>query len=279
VATAGIITSAAAIIVVVTGAFAFTGIITTKAVGLGLAVAVLVDATIIRVLLVPATMRILGDWNWWPGGRKKSVFRAKGEQSRRATRAIATAAVIAFGVFALTGFVTASILGFGLAAIVLVNAALICAVLLPIAVRALGEYHRRPSEGENAFEARPKTHAAPLKGGRPAVDGGSPEDALRREEDTQNAVERAERQEAAGNGHHWGERTQREGHNGAGRESHSARPRPGRAHLDGFRRLGRELREEAKSASGERNGPNPYGDRHGPEHDTREGEARAGAQR
>ena len=72
--TAGIITSAAAIIVVVTGAFAFTGIITTKAVGLGLAVAVLVDATIIRVLLVPAAMRILGDWNWWPGGRK-SVFK------------------------------------------------------------------------------------------------------------------------------------------------------------------------------------------------------------
>jgi len=76
--TAGIITSAAAIIVVVTGAFAFTGIITTKAVGLGLAVAVLVDATIIRVLLVPATMRILGDYNWWPGGRKKSVFKAPG---------------------------------------------------------------------------------------------------------------------------------------------------------------------------------------------------------
>jgi RND superfamily putative drug exporter len=70
VATAGIITSAAAIIIIVTGAFAFTGIILTKAVGLGLAVAVFVDATIIRVLLVPATMRILGDWNWWPGGRR-----------------------------------------------------------------------------------------------------------------------------------------------------------------------------------------------------------------
>jgi len=70
VATAGIITSAAAIIIVVTGAFAFTGIILTKAVGLGLAVAVFVDATIIRILLVPATMRVLGDWNWWPGGRK-----------------------------------------------------------------------------------------------------------------------------------------------------------------------------------------------------------------
>jgi len=72
VATAGIITSAAAIIMVVTGAFAFTGIILTKAIGLGLAVAVFVDATIIRILLVPATMRILGDWNWWPGGRKKT---------------------------------------------------------------------------------------------------------------------------------------------------------------------------------------------------------------
>ena len=70
VATAGIITSAAAIIMVVTGAFAFTGIIVTKAIGLGLAVAVFVDATIIRILLVPATMRILGDWNWWPGGRR-----------------------------------------------------------------------------------------------------------------------------------------------------------------------------------------------------------------
>ena len=64
--TAGIITSAAAIIIVVTGAFAFSSVVITKAVGLGLAVAVFVDATIIRVLLVPATMRVLGDWNWWP---------------------------------------------------------------------------------------------------------------------------------------------------------------------------------------------------------------------
>ncbi|HEX2183211.1 MAG TPA: MMPL family transporter, partial [Rubrobacteraceae bacterium] len=82
VATAGIITSAAAIIIVVTGAFAFTGIILTKAVGLGLAVAVFVDATIIRVLLVPATMRILGDWNWWPGGRKATF----GADVQRPTR-------------------------------------------------------------------------------------------------------------------------------------------------------------------------------------------------
>jgi uncharacterized membrane protein YdfJ with MMPL/SSD domain len=70
--TAGIITSAAAIIIVVTGAFAFSSVIITKAIGLGLAVAVFVDATIIRILLVPATMRVLGDWNWWPGGRMRS---------------------------------------------------------------------------------------------------------------------------------------------------------------------------------------------------------------
>jgi RND superfamily putative drug exporter len=81
VATAGIITSAAAIIIVVTGAFAFTGIILTKAVGLGLAVAVFVDATIIRILLVPATMRVLGDWNWWPGGRK-TTFGAGSKSGR-----------------------------------------------------------------------------------------------------------------------------------------------------------------------------------------------------
>jgi RND superfamily putative drug exporter len=81
VATAGIITSAAAIIIVVTGAFAFTGIILTKAVGLGLAVAVFVDATIIRILLVPATMRILGDWNWWPGARKPTFGADPGKRA------------------------------------------------------------------------------------------------------------------------------------------------------------------------------------------------------
>ena len=82
VATAGIITSAAAIIMVVTGAFAFTGIVLTKAIGLGLAVAVFVDATIIRVLLVPATMRILGDWNWWPGGRRVTFGAGPKEPAR-----------------------------------------------------------------------------------------------------------------------------------------------------------------------------------------------------
>ena len=83
--TAGIITSAAAIIIVVTGAFAFGSVVITKAVGLGIAVAVLVDATIIRILLVPATMRVVGDWNWWPGGRK-STFGKEAQHSTRTPR-------------------------------------------------------------------------------------------------------------------------------------------------------------------------------------------------
>jgi RND superfamily putative drug exporter len=63
--TGRIITSAALIIVIVAGAFTFTSIVVTKALGLGLAIAVALDATIIRVLLVPAAMRLFGDWNWW----------------------------------------------------------------------------------------------------------------------------------------------------------------------------------------------------------------------
>jgi hypothetical protein len=46
-------------------------------------VAVFVDATIIRILLVPATMRILGDWNWWPGGRKSTFTPSRQRPSRR----------------------------------------------------------------------------------------------------------------------------------------------------------------------------------------------------
>jgi len=55
--------------VIVCGAFAFTSVVVTKEMGLGMAIAVLVDATIIRSLLVPATMRLLGRWNWWMPGR------------------------------------------------------------------------------------------------------------------------------------------------------------------------------------------------------------------
>jgi RND superfamily putative drug exporter len=61
----GIITSAAVIVVVVSACFATADMILVKALGLGMALAVIIDATLVRGLLVPATMRLLGDWNWW----------------------------------------------------------------------------------------------------------------------------------------------------------------------------------------------------------------------
>ena len=62
---AGIITSAAVIVVVVSASFATADMILVKALGLGMALAVALDATLVRGLLVPATMRLLGNWNWW----------------------------------------------------------------------------------------------------------------------------------------------------------------------------------------------------------------------
>lgn len=63
--TSKIITSAAAIMIVVTGAFAFTGVMPIKQLGVGIATAILIDSTIVRMVLVPALMKLLGDWNWW----------------------------------------------------------------------------------------------------------------------------------------------------------------------------------------------------------------------
>ena len=66
--TAGVITGAALIMVSVFAAFALADVITIKSIGVGMAIAVLIDATIVRVLLVPATMRLMGKWNWWAPG-------------------------------------------------------------------------------------------------------------------------------------------------------------------------------------------------------------------
>lgn len=71
--TSKIITSAAAIMIVVTGAFAFTGVMPIKQLGVGIAIAIFIDATIVRMVLVPALMKLLGDWNWWFFGVKKMV--------------------------------------------------------------------------------------------------------------------------------------------------------------------------------------------------------------
>ena len=65
--TASVITSAAVIMIIVFGMFAFSRVIAVRLVGFGLAVAVFLDATLVRMVLVPAFMHIAGRWNWWPG--------------------------------------------------------------------------------------------------------------------------------------------------------------------------------------------------------------------
>ena len=68
-AVASTITSAALIMAVVFGYFAFGRVLLLQFLGLGLAVAVVLDATVVRILLVPAIMDLAGRWNWWPGRR------------------------------------------------------------------------------------------------------------------------------------------------------------------------------------------------------------------
>jgi RND superfamily putative drug exporter len=63
--TGRVITSAAFIMVVVFGTFSMGDFVVTKLVGLGLALAILLDATVIRAFLAPALMRVMGKWNWW----------------------------------------------------------------------------------------------------------------------------------------------------------------------------------------------------------------------
>ncbi len=66
--TAGLITSAAAIMIVVFAAFTLGSLLVVKMLGFALAVAVFIDATLVRIVIGPALLRIAGDWNWWPGG-------------------------------------------------------------------------------------------------------------------------------------------------------------------------------------------------------------------
>jgi trehalose monomycolate/heme transporter len=63
--TGGIITSAALLLIIVVAAFSASGIVFIKLLGVGMVIALLVDASVVRVLLVPATMRLLGRANWW----------------------------------------------------------------------------------------------------------------------------------------------------------------------------------------------------------------------
>jgi RND superfamily putative drug exporter len=64
-ATAGVVTSAAVVMVAVFGVFATLSGLDFKMMGVGLATAIFLDATLVRAILLPATMKLLGDWNWY----------------------------------------------------------------------------------------------------------------------------------------------------------------------------------------------------------------------
>jgi uncharacterized membrane protein YdfJ with MMPL/SSD domain len=90
-ASAATISSAALIMVAVFGVFAFTGTPSIKEIGLGLSVAIALDATLVRLILVPATMEIMGRWNWWlPGPLERALpdtnFEGSGRRQRQAQR-------------------------------------------------------------------------------------------------------------------------------------------------------------------------------------------------
>jgi uncharacterized membrane protein YdfJ with MMPL/SSD domain len=80
-ATASVVTSAAIVMVGVFAIFATLGWIDFKMMGVGLAVAVLLDATIVRAVLLPATMKLLGDWNWYLPGWLEWLPRVSPEES------------------------------------------------------------------------------------------------------------------------------------------------------------------------------------------------------
>jgi RND superfamily putative drug exporter len=72
--TGGIISAAALLLVVVVAGFSVSGIVVMKMIGIGMIVAIVVDATLVRLLLVPATMRLLGSVNWWlPGASRREA--------------------------------------------------------------------------------------------------------------------------------------------------------------------------------------------------------------
>jgi RND superfamily putative drug exporter len=81
--TARVITAAAAIMVSVFGTFVLGDLRAIKLIGLGLAMAVLLDATVVRLLLVPATMELLGERNWWLPRRLGKVLPTVAMEAQR----------------------------------------------------------------------------------------------------------------------------------------------------------------------------------------------------
>ena len=94
--TGRIITSAALLLAVVIGAFGLSGIVFMKMIGIGMLVALLIDATVVRALLVPAAMKLLGGWNWWAPGPlrrwwERHGFREHDETPPTSSRLVETA--------------------------------------------------------------------------------------------------------------------------------------------------------------------------------------------
>jgi RND superfamily putative drug exporter len=89
---ARIVTSAALLLVVVFAGFVAAGMLTIKQVGLGTVLAVLLDATVVRMLLVPATMKLMGGWNWWAPAPLGRLHRRIGLAEAPAAPGLRTAA-------------------------------------------------------------------------------------------------------------------------------------------------------------------------------------------
>jgi uncharacterized membrane protein YdfJ with MMPL/SSD domain len=87
-ASAATISSAALIMVAVFGVFAGTGTPSIKEIGVGMSVAIALDATLVRLILVPATMEIMGRWNWWLPRRVDRLLPHAGFDSRSAEPAL-----------------------------------------------------------------------------------------------------------------------------------------------------------------------------------------------
>lgn len=88
--TGGIITAAAAILIVVVGAFSLSNILMMKMIGVGMAIAIFLDATVVRMLLVPSTMRLLGRANWWVPGPLAKLHRKYGIKEEHEGEEVAT---------------------------------------------------------------------------------------------------------------------------------------------------------------------------------------------
>ncbi len=98
-ATAGTVTSAAVVMVAVFAIFASLSLVDVKQAGVGLGIAVLLDATIVRGVLLPATMALLGEWNWylprwlqWLPGQRPSVESPRPEEKTEAVDAVSASA-------------------------------------------------------------------------------------------------------------------------------------------------------------------------------------------